>query len=101
MSTKILIGESPRHRGSILRAGHPDRLYSHQRVRRMAGKAKHVMSGIFRAYMEDPRQMPEHILDRAQGDVTMPRVIADYIAGMTDRFALEEYAKLYDPLQRV
>jgi dGTPase len=98
-----LVEHSPEMATDIaaLKARLMDRLYSHQRVRRMAGKAKHVMSGIFRAYMDDPRQMPEHILDRAQGDVTMPRVIADYIAGMTDRFALEEYAKLYDPLERV
>lgn len=87
---------------AALKARLMERLYSHQRVRRMAGKAKHVMSGIFRAYMDDPLQMPEHIMQRAnQDDVEMPRVIADYIAGMTDRFALEEYAKLYDPLERV
>lgn len=84
-----------------LKARLMDRLYTHQRVRRMAGKARHVMSGLFRAYMEDPLQMPAHIHERAGADATMPRVIADYIAGMTDRFAFEEYAKLYDPFERV
>ena len=77
------------------------RLYEHQRVRRMAGKARRVMTGIFRAYMEDPRQMPPHVVAKADSDTPMPRVIADYIAGMTDRFAFEEYNKLYDPFVRV
>jgi dGTPase len=77
------------------------RLYEHQRVRRMGAKARRVMTGIFRAYMEDPRQMPAHVVERADEEESMARVIADYIAGMTDRFALEEYAKLYDPLERV
>ncbi len=76
-------------------------LYQHQRVRRMAGKARRVMTGIFRAYMEDPRQMPPHIVAKADAETPMPRVIADYIAGMTDRFAFEEYNKLYDPFERV
>jgi dGTPase len=78
-----------------------DRLYRHQRVRRMGAKAKRVMTGIFEAYMDDPGQMPAHIVARAGKATPMPRVIADYIAGMTDRFALEEYAKLYDPWERV
>jgi dGTPase len=78
-----------------------DRLYKHQRVRRMGAKARRVMTGIFEAYMEDPGQMPAHVVARASATTPMPRVIADYIAGMTDRFALEEYSKLYDPLERV
>lgn len=78
-----------------------DRLYTHQRVRRMAGKARHIMRGLFQAYMEDPLQMPAHIHERAGAEASMPRVIADYIAGMTDRFAFEEYSKLFDPFERV
>ncbi len=84
-----------------LKARLMERLYQHQRVRRMAAKARRVMTGIFRAYMEDPQQMPPHVVARASDQTPMPRVIADYIAGMTDRFALEEYAKLYDPTERV
>ena len=67
----------------------------------MGAKARRVMTGIFRAYMDDPYQMPPHVVVLAGDDTPMPRVIADYIAGMTDRFALEEYAKLYDPSERV
>jgi dGTPase len=78
-----------------------ERLYQHHRVLRMAAKARRVMTGLFEAYMEDPRQMPPHVVCLAGDERPMPRVIADYIAGMTDRFALEEYAKLYDPNERV
>ena len=67
----------------------------------MTAKAGRVMTGLFEAYMEDPRQMPPHVVARASGDTPMARVIADYIAGMTDRFALDEHAKLYDPNTRV
>ena len=84
-----------------LKARLMDRLYKHQRVVRMAAKAKRVMTGIFHAYMDNPQQMPPHVVARTEGDVSMARVIADYVAGMTDRFALEEYAKLYDPFERV
>lgn len=78
-----------------------DRLYQHQRVVRMTNKARRVMTGLFQAYMEDPRQMPGHVVALVGEERPGARVIADYIAGMTDRFALEEYAKLYDPSERV
>lgn len=85
-----------------LKARLMERLYQHHRVRRMAAKAGRVMTGLFRAYMEDPFQMPTAVAGRADAEgIPMPRVIADYIAGMTDRFALEEHAKLYDPFERV
>jgi dGTPase len=51
--------------------------------------------------MEDPRQMPPHVVARESSELPIARVIADYIAGMTDRFALDEHAKLYDPNTRV
>ena len=60
-------------------------------------KAQRVMRDLFNAYLEDPRQLPAHILRRCDEGETAPRVIADYIAGMTDRFAVEEHAKLFDP----
>jgi dGTPase len=78
------------------------RLYSHYRVSRMTAKAGRVLEHLFRAYMDDPRQMPGHVLRRAETDgEPMARVVADYIAGMTDRFALDEYRKLFDPDERV
>ena len=78
-----------------------DNLYRHYKVIRMFEKAKRVMRELFHAYMSEPQQLPPHILERRDrvGD-SQPRIIADYIAGMTDRFALEEHRKLFDPSER-
>jgi dGTPase len=78
-----------------------ERLYNHYRVKRMAVKADRIMSDLFETYMNEPRQMPPHVYGKiAEGEPTA-RVVADYIAGMTDRFALDEYKKLFDPYERV
>ena len=79
-----------------------ERLYRHYRVSRMTEKAGRVLAQLFQAYMAEPRQMPAHVLERAERDgETVARAVADYIAGMTDRFALDEYGKLFDPNERV
>jgi dGTPase len=79
-----------------------DRLYTHYRVTRMTQKADRIMSALFEVYMQEPKQLPPHVTRRAAEErETVPRVIADYIAGMTDRFALQEYKKLFDPEERV
>jgi dGTPase len=78
------------------------RLYRHYRVSRMTEKAGRVLARLFETYMTEPRQMPEHVLQRAERDnEPIARVVADYVAGMTDRFALDEYRKLFDPDERV
>ncbi len=74
-------------------------LYRHYRVMRMAAKAKRFISQLFQAYVSEPRQLPDHIQRRLEED-NLYRVVCDYIAGMTDRFALEEYKKLFDPYER-
>jgi dGTPase len=78
-----------------------DNLYRHYRVVRMGVKAKNVMTSLFEAYMAEPTQLPPHILERQRAGESIARVVADYIAGMTDRFALEEYRKLFDPFAKV
>ena len=79
-----------------------DRLYTHPRVTRMTQKADRIMTALFEVYMAEPRQLPAHVTRRSREEgEPMPRVIADYLAGMTDRFALEEYKKLFDPYERV
>jgi dGTPase len=88
-----------RHRG--LKAFLSDRLYHHHRVTRMTQKADRIMTALFEVYMAEPRQLPPHVTRRVGDGDGMPRVIADYVAGMTDRFALEEYKKLFDPYERV
>jgi dGTPase len=78
-----------------------DRLYKHYRVTRMAIKAQKIMTDLFETYMAEPHQLPPHVHRRIEGGEAKARVVADYIAGMTDRFALDEYKKLFDPYERV
>jgi len=79
-----------------------ENLYHHHRVTRMTQKADRIMTALFDVYMAEPRQLPPHVFDRRSEEAEgTPRVIADYIAGMTDRFALDEYKKLFDPSERV
>jgi dGTPase len=78
-----------------------DNLYTHVRVTRMGVKAKTIITGLFNTYVEEPRQLPPHIFAHIGRGEATPRVIADYVAGMTDRFALDEYRKLFDPLEKV
>ena len=67
--------------------------YMHPRVRQRSGRAEGVLGDLFRGYREDPYRLPEHVRARFPGDGEL-RAIADYIAGMTDRFALAEHARL-------
>jgi dGTPase len=75
-------------------------LYRHYRVIRMAEKARRIVHDLFKVYADSPRQLPPSFSRRIATE-GMPRVVCDYIAGMTDRFALEEHRKLFDPHARV
>ena len=68
-------------------------LYRHYRVSRMSAKARRVVLELFGAFMADIHLLPPEFAERAQKDV--PRVIADYIAGMTDRYAMLEHRRLF------
>ena len=80
-----------------------DRLYTHHRVTRMTQKADRIMSALFEVYMHEPRQLPPHVLrrDRRGGRDGARAWSPTTSPGMTDRFALEEYKKLFDPYERV
>jgi dGTPase len=66
----------------------------------MQTKAERVIRELFNAYVVEPRQMPEAPQARLK-EASLHRVVCDYVAGMTDRFALQEYAKLFDPREPV
>jgi len=72
-----------------------ENLYRHWRVVRMADKAKRVIGDLFHAYLENPRILPDEFYKRFNAENSR-RYICDYIAGMTDRFALQEHKKLFD-----
>jgi len=74
-------------------------MYQHHRVVRMQTKAELFLEDLFKAYAANPRILPEEIQQIAQNR-DFHRTVCDYIAGMTDRFALQEHAKLFDPNSR-
>jgi len=69
-------------------------------VIRVSEKSKRVLTRLFEAYLESPAQLPEDVQARIGVEDEAERVICDYMAGMTDRFALEEYRKMFDPAVR-
>lgn len=73
-------------------------MYRNYRVVRMAKKAEHFLTELFYTYLEEPEQLPDSVQRRLNenGD-SLGVVVGDYIAGMTDRYALQEYQKLFDP----
>ncbi len=77
-----------------------EKLYRHYRVARMTGKAKRFVRELFQAYLADERQLPDEYRATAQAE-GLHRAICDYIAGMTDRYAQDEYKKLFYPFERV
>jgi dGTPase len=84
-----------------------ENVYRHQRVLRMTLKARRVVQQLFAALLEEPRLLPAEYLENAQlaqarhGMAGQARTVADYIAGMTDRFAILEHRRLFDPSERM
>jgi dGTPase len=68
-------------------------LYRHYRVSRMSSKARRIVTELFEAFLSEPGLLPPEFQSRAQTDT--PRAIADYIAGMTDRYAMAEHRRLF------
>ena len=81
-------------------------LYRHYRVQRMTRKARRVVQDLFEVFMDDLQLMPdEHRaaaqrLEGASGRSGRARAVADYIAGMTDRYAIGEHDRLFVPGER-
>lgn len=79
-----------------------DRFYRHFRVVRMAAKADRTVRALFGAFVEEPAQLPPEAQELlAQGDGNVQRIVCDYIAGMTDRYAIAEYRRLFDTREPV
>lgn len=69
-------------------------LYRHPKVRDMTDEARHMVDSLFATYMADPGEMPQQFSREATGEQEKARVVADYVAGMTDRFAISEYERM-------
>ncbi|MCW5572468.1 MAG: deoxyguanosinetriphosphate triphosphohydrolase [Steroidobacteraceae bacterium] len=83
-----------------------EHVYRHYRVLRMTVKAQRLLTGLFDAFFDDPRLLPDEYVENVQaaeaerGKAGRARAVADYVAGMTDRFALLEHRRLFDPAGR-
>ncbi len=78
-----------------------ENLYNHHRVIRMADKARRILRALFSAYMREPKLLPPRTFAAIDRGGEKERIVCDYVAGMTDRFALDEYKKLFDPYEKV
>jgi dGTPase len=98
----IVVGPSPEVRQ--LKAGLELFLhccvYRHYRVMRMALKGQRLLSGLFAEFCRSPQLLPTRYAQRIQHEPT-PRVVCDYLAGMTDRYAQDEYLRLFQPYTAV
>ena len=92
-----------------------ERVYRHHRVLRMTANGKRILQALFAEYVESPELLPERHLRRWAGSdrvvgppgrtaaagppagAGLERVVGDYLAGMTDRFAHQEYRRLFSP----
>jgi dGTPase len=91
----IGFGEDMHRRNRELKDFLYSNLYRHHRVVRMAVKAERILRDLFNSYKTEPAILPQHIQEAIE-ERGLERTITDYIAGMTDRFALEEHQKLFD-----
>lgn len=75
-----------------------DNMYRHYRVNRMTSKARRIVTDLFELYMNEQEILPDDWRDKCQGvdDNIAARHICDFIAGMTDRYAIEEHRRLFD-----
>jgi dGTPase len=83
------MAESARQLKAFLRVN----LYRHYRVLRMSTKAHRIIAELFAAFMSDPRLLPPQFQQTAEQD--RARSVADYIAGMTDRYAIREHRRIF------
>jgi dGTPase len=75
-------------------------LYQHYRIIRMTDKGQRFLKALFQVYLDRPSQLPPEMVVRSQKD-GIRRVICDHLAGMTDRFAIDEYKRFFEPDERV
>lgn len=75
-------------------------LYQHYHVVRMTEKGKRFLERLFSVYLEKPAQLPPEVLRRSEKE-GLYRAVCDYMAGMTDRFLMDEYRRLFEPYERV
>ena len=74
-------------------------MYRHYRIVRMQTRAEHFLEALFSSYIKQPLQLPDEYRAKLQEEAPH-RVVADYIANLTDRSALYEFQQLFDPITK-
>jgi len=99
---RILVGPGPevRQLKTELESFLHQRVYRHHRVLRMAVKGQRLVQAMFAEFCRVPGLLPQRYQQRAESE-TRQRVVCDYLAGMTDRFAQDEYLRLFQPYTSV
>lgn len=103
----IALSETMRGRNLELKRFLREHLYQDYRVQRMAHKAGRIITTLFETYLDKPGLLPSPLQaelsdhESRAGQAGRARGVADYIAGMTDRFAIAEYQRLVDPVQPI
>ncbi len=77
-----------------------EKVYRHHKLARMADKAERIITTLFEVYIKSPEQLPPNFQNRLSNEDKYI-VVADYVAGMTDRFAATEYKKMIDPFELI
>jgi dGTPase len=99
----VAFSDAIQHQNLELKRFLREHLYRHHQVYRIMAKAQRVVRELFAALFDDPRLMPPKLFEASRaaeheaGETGRARVVADYIASMTDRYALDEYDRLFDP----
>jgi dGTPase len=99
----IGFGEGMQTERNLLQNLLHEKLYTHYRVVRMTEKANRIINEIFHVYFQNPKQLPYNVYarDKRYSVKKKHKLICNYIASMTDRFALDEHKKLFNPYQKV
>jgi len=100
-SPVVAFSETMRNHERALRQFLLERMYRHYRVNRMSSKARRIVHELFQLFLAEPDCLPSEWRAQATcgiggNDADRARVVADYLAGMTDRFALDEHRRLFD-----
>ena len=94
----VAMSDGMKASNKVLKAFLFERMYRHYRVNRMTSKARRVVGELFGLFLSDPGCLPTGWRSRAEAleDTARARLVVDYIAGMTDRYALDEHRRLFD-----
>jgi dGTPase len=91
-------GDQMREKNRVLQGFLNERMYRHERVEEIMARARRVVKDMFDAYMADPKLLPQNWREAANPDdkPRYARQVCDFIAGMTDRYALDQHKRLFD-----